>query len=333
MSTPPNPSVQSPDLQSLVVSAAEFLAENGDWTDAVTEPRSIGSRFGSKPRRTLEVRNVVLRLTNPKRRLMKLPQRPVHLDFALANVLWVCKATKSADMIVTYNPLGEPFLSEEGEFSGAMGNRMAAAYGDRRALLSVVSLLRDHPATRRAVVPLLTADDLAEQAKDLPCVTACNYHQREGVLESTTIMRSQSLVGLLFYDIFLFTMLQEIVATELGVPLGAYTHFCSSLHVYEDEIESLHRVARSPQLEGPAAMEGMLETPLTNERIYAIEEEERSAIVRDPDCASLLTESDLGVDSYWRDLIAEMSIGLRQRSGASPSTLSSLRETMKRDYI
>lgn len=332
MSTPSNPSVQSPDLQSLIVSAARFLAENGDWTDAVTEPRSIGSRFGTKPRRTLEVRNVVLRLSNPRMRLVKLPERPVHLDFALANVLWVCKATKSGDMIMAYNPLGEPFLSEEGEFSGAMGNRMAAAYGDRRALMSVVTLLRDHPATRRAVVPLLTADDLAEQAKDLPCVTACNYHQRDGQLESTTIMRSQSLVGLLFYDIFLFTMLQEIVATELGVPLGAYTHFCSSLHVYEDEIESLNRVAGSSQVGSPAAMDAMIETPLMNERIYAIEEEERLAIVRDADSISRLTKSDLGVDGYWRDLLAEMSIGLRRRSGAASSTLSTLRETMKRDY-
>jgi thymidylate synthase len=46
-------------------------------------------------------------------------------------------------------------------------------------------------------------------------------------------MRSNDVYLGLPHDIFSFTMIQEIVASTLGVPLGIYSHFVGSLHVYE----------------------------------------------------------------------------------------------------
>ena len=70
--------------------------------------------------------------------------------------------------------------------------------------------------------------------------------------EKSTYMRSQSLTGLLGYDLFLFTFLQQILALELSVNLGTYTHMIGSLHAYEDEIDHLRRI--SPQRAPPGPM-------------------------------------------------------------------------------
>jgi thymidylate synthase len=52
-------------------------------------------------------------------------------------------------------------------------------------------------------------------------------------------MRSQSTIGVLPYDVFLFASLQCIAAAELGVGPGDYIHVSGSLHAYEDELELL----------------------------------------------------------------------------------------------
>jgi hypothetical protein len=48
-------------------------------------------------------------------------------------------------------------------------------------------------------------------------------------------MRSQSAAFVQPYDVFLMTMLQELLANELNVGLGYYKHFCGSYHYFVDE--------------------------------------------------------------------------------------------------
>jgi hypothetical protein len=48
-------------------------------------------------------------------------------------------------------------------------------------------------------------------------------------------MRSQSVVKLIAQDCFIFTILQEYVASALSVPLGQYHHFITSAHVFDSD--------------------------------------------------------------------------------------------------
>jgi len=56
---------------------------------------------------------------------------------------------------------------------------------------------------------------------------------RDESLDAVVSMRSNDAVLGLPYDVFLFTFLQEMMAVELDLKLGAYHHFASSLHLYE----------------------------------------------------------------------------------------------------
>ena len=46
------------------------------------------------------------------------------------------------------------------------------------------------------------------------------------------------------YDVFLFTMIQELLARTLGVELGAYVHGAGSLHLYERHLGLARQVLR-----------------------------------------------------------------------------------------
>jgi thymidylate synthase len=60
-------------------------------------------------------------------------------------------------------------------------------------------------------------------------------------------MRSNDLVWGLPYDVFFFTMLQELLAQKLGLDLGVYIHGAGSLHLYERHTALARRVLSEAQ--------------------------------------------------------------------------------------
>lgn len=307
-------------VSEALVQTAVSLLVHGLWTAPVTDPSSTGSRFGEEPRRTLEVVGASLVVTSPTDRLSSLQSHSHSAGFALANALWTMRGSRASSDILPYNPRGEPFVDSSGEFAGAMGARIVRGYGDATALDSVVRLLESHPSSRRAMGPILDIDDVRRQPRDFPCAVATQYLLRDNRLEAITYMRSQSVVGLLYYDLFLFTLLQECVAVELGVAPGNYTHHVGSLHVYEDELVQLEALAREKPRGGelPARM---TTTPIRDSRILKAEAELRSVVAEGGTCPAVL-ELDLPVG--WRHAFALLELRLRAVSGSVVSRESAL---------
>jgi thymidylate synthase len=52
-------------------------------------------------------------------------------------------------------------------------------------------------------------------------------------------MRSNDAYVGLPYDIFLFTSLQELMASELDIEIGTYYHSVNSLHIYHRDIHQI----------------------------------------------------------------------------------------------
>ena len=57
-------------------------------------------------------------------------------------------------------------------------------------------------------------------------------------------MRSSDLIFGIAYDIPAFTMFQELIANELNVGLGTYTHTSNSLHIYERHFDMAEKIIR-----------------------------------------------------------------------------------------
>lgn len=86
------------------------------------------------------------------------------------------------------------------------------------------------------------------------------------------IMRSNAAWTLLPYNIFEFTLLGELVAVMAGIPLGEYTHFALSMHLYkgdgtkQDEVELAQKASAWQPEKIPPPMPSMPSTSLEDLR-------------------------------------------------------------------
>ena len=63
-------------------------------------------------------------------------------------------------------------------------------------------------------------------------------------------MRSNDAYFGLPHDLFCFTMLQELVSCKIGIPLGSYTHVCTSMHIYEKHFSRVDKYIEEGFFEG-----------------------------------------------------------------------------------
>ena len=75
--------------------------------------------------------------------------------------------------------------------------------------------------------------DSIDASLDVPCTLSLQFFIRDEKLHMIVNMRSSDLIFGIAYDIPAFTLFQEILAEQLGVSLGSYTHMSNSLHIYE----------------------------------------------------------------------------------------------------
>ena len=62
-----------------------------------------------------------------------------------------------------------------------------------------------------------------------------------------TLMRANDIWLGMPYDVFCFTVIQEIVAHNLGIPMGDYIHMVDLLHIYEFDLAKAKTVAFDPE--------------------------------------------------------------------------------------
>ncbi|MDU4834782.1 MAG: thymidylate synthase, partial [Enterococcus faecium] len=126
------------------------------------------------------------------------------------------------------------------------GSILQGAYGPKIVPLidDLIQLLKNDTGTRRAVIPLYSADDLGKESKDIPCTLSLEFLIRNNKLHLITNMRSNDIFLGLPYDIFSFTMLQEYIAYQLGVDLGCYYHYVGSLHVYQRNFKKIEEISQ-----------------------------------------------------------------------------------------
>jgi thymidylate synthase len=103
-----------------------------------------------------------------------------------------------------------------------------------------ITLLGKDPNTRRAVIMFNRREVVMSSTNDHICTTSLQFLIRHGRLYLITTMRSNELHFGFRTDVVFFTMLQEIMATLLGLELGDYCHNVGSLHVKKEKITGKH---------------------------------------------------------------------------------------------
>lgn len=90
----------------------------------------------------------------------------------------------------------EPYIKQykhdavDGILEGAYGPRLLQKNGCIYQLRSIIWLLSNRPGSRRAVIQLFDADDIAVEKKEIPCTTTLQFHLRDNMLHMSVTMRS-----------------------------------------------------------------------------------------------------------------------------------------------
>jgi thymidylate synthase len=104
----------------------------------------------------------------------------------------------------------------------------------------IVKLLKQHPITRQAAISIYDMKESNSYATDTPCTYAIQFTILNDKLNMCVTMRSNDLWYGFCNDQYCFSMLQQLVAKKLRIPVGTYYHFAHNLHLYNNIIEKVY---------------------------------------------------------------------------------------------
>jgi thymidylate synthase len=269
---------------------------------------------------TLELLGVALRIRKPRARISRSENRGKPFS-AIGELLWYLSGSNKLEFI-------QPYVSEYtkdavgGILEGAYGPRLLAMRGKIDQFTSIERLLNEKPGSRRAVIQLFNAEDIATAHKEIPCTTTLQFHRRDERLHMSVTLRSNDAYWGLPHDVFCFTMLQEMMARRLGVELGEYYQYVGSMHVYEDFFEGMREYVE----EGVQQTIEMPAMPIGDpfqivDQLLKIEGRLRAG--------QALDASKEVTEIYWADVVRLLQVfWAREWAKDHPSRLTELREEL-----
>jgi thymidylate synthase len=218
--------IRADTIDDLLRNVFEIILKDGE--------RVVPSKGPNK-----ELFGVVLELTKPLARVSRTESKG-RLYSALGEFLWYLAGSDDLAFIQYY--LKDGYKSDDGKTVwGAYGPRLFRMRDSIDQISQVTCLLSDEKRSpsRKAVIQLFNAEDISRYHADVPCTCTLQFLVRQSGLDMFVSMRSNDAYRGLPHDVFAFTMLQEILARGLGVPIGRYKHAAGSLHLYEDDEEKV----------------------------------------------------------------------------------------------
>ncbi|WP_434389179.1 thymidylate synthase [Melittangium boletus] len=266
-----------------------------------------GHSISPRGSKTLELISAGFSLTRPRQRCITTKERRWSLPLAIGEFCWHASGSEELSPLEYYAPRWREFASANARIVGsAYGKRVFRQERGASQWERVTHLLRVDPESRRAILNIQQspAEALDPASKDVACASTLQFLVRDNALHAIVYMRSNDIIWGLPYDVFLFTMLQEMLACTLKLELGTYHHVAASLHLYERHFDLAERVLASPQ---PPMFEMPPMNPIDELPLFLETEK------------ALRTGEDIRTldSAYWQELTAPLKFYRLQSEGAS----------------
>jgi|TARA_Y100000310_G_scaffold7486_1_gene8183 thymidylate synthase len=275
----------------------------------INEPQYISSPRGSKIKERLVC---TFKIKNPRDRMLFVPKRKFSVHYLVAELLWYLSGENKTEWISNYSSFWKN-ISDDGETANSAYGARIFKTNSAIASSSIVQwdyikneLIKDSDS-RRAVIHIRSAWDSFRAKLDVPCTLTLQFFIRDKKLHMVVNMRSSDLILGIAYDIPAFTIMQELLALELGVGIGEYIHTSNSLHIYERHFDmAKEMISDSEQSKAKhlhakfGQMPSMPSMPPTD-RLFAIEANLRIAKNNNDINQVLVASKDL--EPYWFDWV------------------------------
>ncbi|MFY8299460.1 thymidylate synthase [Pseudoalteromonas sp. SS15] len=261
--------------------------------------RNKGSKHEATKGVFIEYDSCLITLTNPVARLSRTDIKQT-IYSCLGEFFWYLSGSQASEFISYYLKDYKNYAESDGNVHGAYGKRIFDYDGKFNQFEQVLNRLKEKPTTRQAVIQLFGAQDTARNYKDIPCTLSWQFMIRHGKLNMYVNMRSNDAYKGLPHDIFVFTMIQEIIALEMEVQVGHYHHYVGSLHLYEENLDDVERfVSKGFTDQAPVMAEMPKISDFASIKMEVLKYEE---LIRSNQVTlSQITEASL--PKYWIDIL------------------------------
>ena len=210
----------------------EYENANDAWLDLYTQLGECNDNVTVRGRTMVgEILTAVSVIKNPRENLVTTPIRDMSMKYAIGELLWYISGSNKLSDIEPYSKFWAKISDDGQTINSAYGHRITSFFGFDQWAFVKHTLYKD-PGSRQAVIHIKDASNTP--TRDVPCTIALQYQIRDDKLYATTVMRSNDIWLGWPYDVFCFTSLQTMMAMELGVDVGTYTHIANNLHLYKE---------------------------------------------------------------------------------------------------
>jgi thymidylate synthase len=135
--------------------------------------------------------------------------------------------------------LWEEFLEDKQKFSYTYSERINDPALEKNQLQTVIDELKTSPDSRQGIIQIFNylydSKNIGGKHR-IPCSLFYQFLVRNKKLHGIYVMRSNDLLTHFVVDVWLACHIQMYIAEQLGIKVGSYTHFASSLHCYLKDI-------------------------------------------------------------------------------------------------
>lgn len=212
-----------------------FKNINNAWSTVADKVLSVGDQING----THEISNVSFEISDIEQNVLTVRDN-FALHYYLGEMIWYASGANDVSFISKYGKIWN-ILSDDGiTNNSAYGYILKYKHGFDQ-VDKVIELLKKDKNSRRAVININIPNKDVIETKDEMCTIALQFLLRHGKLNATGIMRSNDMYTGTPYDIYYFTEIQKYIANALDVDYGTYTHFVTSMHIYDRDISKISK--------------------------------------------------------------------------------------------
>jgi thymidylate synthase len=131
----------------------------------------------------------------------------------------------------------EQFLEKDGKFAYTYAERLAS----HNTVMEILNRIREDPDSRQLFISIWHPSDIEKLGglSRIPCSLGYQIQIRKDKLNLTYLQRSCDFSTHLRNDIWLAVMMQRHLSEQTGYPMGKFTHWIGSLHIFKKDMEGV----------------------------------------------------------------------------------------------
>ncbi len=191
-----------------------------------------GTDFGD----TKALFNVGFYILNPSNNVITNKERKWNIEYARAEWQWYLTGDRNITKLGKIYGKIPPIWIKMADDEGNVNSNYGYQWQRKRQLDAVVRKLKMDKDTRQACISIYDGKEMYKYDNDTPCTYAVQFTIVNNKLDMCVTMRSNDLWYGFCIDQYCFSMLQQLVASRLDLPVGVYYHFAHNMHLYNNKI-------------------------------------------------------------------------------------------------